>query len=195
MTIPPENISAGPVAKKYLPVNDGGRLGYAGSEQAGELFGKHRPAEIVTLRLVTLVSLKKHELFLRFHALGDDPQLEASAHADHRGHDGRLVGGGGNLTDKRLVDFEGIDRKLSEVTQTRVTRAEVVDRELHPSRSQCLEDGLRGLGTLHQNAFRQLQLKRSRIQARILEDCEYTLKKVVVSELHRGDIHRHGAQG
>ena len=64
---------------------------YAGFEQLGELLGKHRPAEIVPLRLVTLVSLKKCQLFLRFHALGNDPQLQASAHADHRGHDGRIV--------------------------------------------------------------------------------------------------------
>ena len=54
--------------------------------------GSYRPAEIVSLRLVTLVSLKKCQLFLRFHALGNDPQLQASAHADHCGHDGRLVG-------------------------------------------------------------------------------------------------------
>jgi hypothetical protein len=60
-------------------VNDGRRFGYAGSEQAGELLGKHRPAEIVPLRLVTLVSLQKHQLFLRFHALSNDPQLQASA--------------------------------------------------------------------------------------------------------------------
>ena len=47
----------------------------------------------------------------------------------------------------------------------------------------------------HKNAFGQLQLKKSRIQARILEDCEHTVQKVLVSELHRGDIHRHGSQG
>jgi hypothetical protein len=72
MTIPPENISAGPVAKEYLPVKEDRRFGYAGSEQAGELFGKHWSAEIVPLCFVTLVSLKKHQLFLRFHALSND---------------------------------------------------------------------------------------------------------------------------
>jgi hypothetical protein len=122
---PTRNISAGPVAKEYLPVNDGGRFGYAGSEQACELLGRHRRAEKVPLRFVTLVSLKKHQLFLSFHALSNDPQLQASAHADHRRHDGRLAGGGGDLTDERLVDLEGIDGKPSKVAQTRVTRAEV----------------------------------------------------------------------
>ena len=56
-------------------------------EQSHELRGRHRPAEIVSLRLVTLVGPQKTEFLLRFHALGNDPQLQASAHADHRGDD------------------------------------------------------------------------------------------------------------
>jgi len=60
----------------------------AGLEQVSELPGNYRPAEIVSLRLVTLVGLKKFQFLLRFHALSNDPQLQASAHADHGGHDG-----------------------------------------------------------------------------------------------------------
>ena len=105
---------------------------YAGFEQLGELLRKHRPAEIVSLRLVTLVSLKKCQLFLRFHALGNHPKLKAPAHADHCLHDDRLVGNGGDLADERLVDLEGIDGKLSKIAQAGVTRAEVIDRDLYP---------------------------------------------------------------
>src|ERR1700730_12539963 len=101
-----------------------GGCGYAGFEQLGELLGDYRPAEIVSLGLVTMVSLKEGRLFLRFHALGNDAQLQASAHADDGGHDGGLVGGGGDLTDERLVDLEGIDGKLSKIAQAGVTRAE-----------------------------------------------------------------------
>ena len=72
-------------------------------------------------------------------------------------------GDGGDLADERLVDLEGIDGKLSQIAQAGVTRAEIIDRHLHPSGSQCLQDRCSGLGMLHQNAFRQLQLKRSRI--------------------------------
>src|ERR1700733_1018531 len=104
-------------------------------EQAGELLGIHRSAEIVSLRLVTLVSLKKGEFCFGFYALGNQSQLKASAHADHRGHNDRLVVRAGDLTDERLVDLQGIDRKLRKITQARVTRAEVVDRHLHSSLS------------------------------------------------------------
>jgi hypothetical protein len=47
----------------YSPVNKNSRFGNAGLEQLGEMLGKDRPAEIVTLRLVTEVSLKKSSSF------------------------------------------------------------------------------------------------------------------------------------
>src|ERR1700675_1628216 len=106
---------------------------YASPEQLRELLRKHRPAEIEPLRLVTLVGLKECHLFQRFDALRNDPQLEASGHADHRGHNPRIVPKSGDLTDEGLVDFEGIDRKLSKVAQAGVTRAEIIDRHLYPT--------------------------------------------------------------
>ena len=45
---------------------------------------------------------------------------------------------GGDLTDERLVDFQGIDRKLSQIAQAGVSRAEVIDCHLHPSFPQGL---------------------------------------------------------
>src|SRR5882724_13561459 len=181
--------------EKYSPVNENGRFGDTRLEQPGELLGKHWPAEIVSLRLVTFVGLEEFQLLQRFHALSNDPQLQAPAHADHGSHDGRLVGSRSDLADKRLVDFEGIDRKLSKIAQAGIPRAEVIDRQLDPSRSQYPENGLRGPGMLHKNTFGQLQLKTSGIQARILENCEYPFKKVLVPEFHRRDVHRHSTQG
>src|SRR4029077_4875807 len=75
--------------EKYSAVNKNGRLGNAGLEQLGELLGNYRTAEIVPLGLVTMVSPKKFQLFLRFHTLCNDPQLQAPAHANDCGHDGR----------------------------------------------------------------------------------------------------------
>jgi hypothetical protein len=54
-------------------VTPGGRRSYAGSEQGRELVGRDRAAEVVPLRFVTLVSLKKILLFDGFHAFRDDP--------------------------------------------------------------------------------------------------------------------------
>ncbi len=114
---------------------------YTGLEQLGELIGQHGSAEIVSLRLVTFVSLKKRQLFLRFHALGNHPKLKASAHADYCLDNDCFVGLGGDLTDEGLIDLEGINGKLSKIAQARVARAEVVDRYLDSSRSECFENG------------------------------------------------------
>src|ERR1700735_958532 len=97
----------------YLVMNESGRGRNANFEQLGKLICKKRPAEKIPLRLVTLMSLKECQFSFRFHALIDDTQLKAAAHADDCGHDGRLVGSSGDLADKRLVDLQSIDWKLS----------------------------------------------------------------------------------
>src|ERR1700677_3066174 len=97
-----------------------GRL--AGSLQHGvlqhhcELPSRYWPAEIVTLGLVTSVGAEERELLWCLHAFRDDSQLEASGHSDHCLHDRRIVVGA-DLTDKRLVDFDGVNRKLSQIAQ------------------------------------------------------------------------------
>ena len=156
--------------------------------------GKHRAAEIVSLCLVTSMSLKESQLFPRFHPLGDDPKLEAPAHADHSVHDGGIVRSGCNLPDKRLVDLQRINRELSEIAQARITGAEIIHGNLYSTGSECFQDRGGRFGALHQNAFRQLQLQQVWIKAGLAEGCEHALQKIVVSELHRGDIHRHRAE-
>src|ERR1700674_4944567 len=87
------------------PPSVGNSFRNSGLEQFGELLGNYRTAEIVSLRLVTLARLKKGQLPLLFHALGNYPQLQTSSHADRCGHDGRLIGSGSDLADERLVDL------------------------------------------------------------------------------------------
>ena len=69
-----------------------------------------------------------------------------------------------DLTDEGLVDLQGIDRKSSQIAQARVTRAEIIDGELHAAGPQCFENFCCRFGALHQNAFGQLQLESARIQ-------------------------------
>src|SRR5208282_6629978 len=123
----------------YSSMNHNRGFGYPGFEQDSELLGEHRPAEVVTLCLIAQMSLKKCQLFPCLHSLCNDPQLQAAAHADHRGHDGRIVRSGRDLTDERLVDFQSIDRELSQIAQAGVTRPEIIDGNLHTSCSQRLQ--------------------------------------------------------
>jgi len=68
-----------------------------GLQQLGKFLGDYRPTEIVSLRFITLVSLKKLQFLMRFHAFSNDPQVQASAHADDGRHDGHLPRNGGDL--------------------------------------------------------------------------------------------------
>jgi hypothetical protein len=59
-------------------VKESGCVGNSGLERPGKLLGNYRAAETVALRIVALESLKKFQVFLRFDAVGNDPQLQAA---------------------------------------------------------------------------------------------------------------------
>src|SRR4029077_6064301 len=108
-------------------MDDDGGFWNACPKQFSELLRNHRTAEIEPLSLVTFVSLKKCQLFLRLDAFGNDAQFQAAAHADYRRHDSGFVGSSGDLANEGLINFEGINRKLSKIAQARVAGAEVID--------------------------------------------------------------------
>src|SRR4029077_14879060 len=118
----------------------------AGSKQFRELLSRDRAAEIVPLRFVAMAGAKEFQLLSCFNTLRDDAQLEALGHADHRGHNRGILASGTDLADKRLIDFEGIERKSSQITQAGIARAEIVHGHLYPNLSQALQGGYRGLG-------------------------------------------------
>jgi hypothetical protein len=60
------------------------------------------------------------------HPQQNDPQLKAAAYIDNSAYDVEPIRSVGHLTDEGLVDFEGVERKLTEVAQAGVTRAEIV---------------------------------------------------------------------
>jgi hypothetical protein len=93
------------LSNQVCRANDGGRIPNTGSEQRFELVRGHWSAEQISLRFIALVILEESQLFRCLDALGNDPQLEASGHADNRGDNRRVLSHVGDLTDERLVDF------------------------------------------------------------------------------------------
>jgi hypothetical protein len=87
--------------------NDLGR--YASFEQLGKLPWDDWPAEVVPLGFVAVMSLKKCQLIFCFHAFSNNPEFQASAHADDRGYYCRLISIYRDLTHEGLIDLEGID--------------------------------------------------------------------------------------
>src|SRR5665647_1108555 len=117
----------------------------AGSQQSSERLCHHRPAEIVTLALVAMLSQKKCVLLRCFHTLRNEAELEAFTQADHGTDDGGIVLVAGHPAHERLVDLQGIDRKLPQITQAGVTNAEVIDRKLYTQVCERTQHGIDGL--------------------------------------------------
>ena len=70
--------------------------------------------------------LQKRQLFRGFHALGNHLQLQTAGHGDNRANDLGFVRVSGRITDKRLVDFQRVHWQTLEVSQRRITGAEIV---------------------------------------------------------------------
>jgi hypothetical protein len=68
-------------------------------------------------------------LLLMLDALGHGVELERPREVDDRARDRALVRAAAQPVHERLGDLEHVDRQLLEVTQRRVTGAEVVDRQ------------------------------------------------------------------
>src|ERR1019366_85412 len=99
---------------------------------AGNVVNFQRLAEVVALNFVTMVSPKKRHLRFVLDALGDHLQIQAFCHADDGGCDCRVVRLYSDISDKRAVDLEFANPKLSQGGEVGVASAKVVNRQRQP---------------------------------------------------------------
>ena len=74
-----------------------------------ELMRRHRPPEQIALHLVATMLAQKLQLFVGFHALGDDCQVEAVGHGDDRTGNLRVLFAFGQTVDEGTVDLQDVD--------------------------------------------------------------------------------------
>src|ERR1700676_531278 len=154
----------------------------------GELDGGHRPAEEVALALPTVQGLQVDPLFRRFDTLGHYDVVEALAHVNDGAHDFRVVGIGGDLADKGLVDFQDIDGKLAKIAEAGIAGAEVIHGEAYAHGFELLQYGGGGFGILHKHAFGELEFEIARFQVGVREYRADTFDKTFVAELDGGNV-------
>ena len=118
----------------------------------------HRPAEKVSLHLVTAALTEKVDLFAGLHAFGEDIHAQALGHGNHRFDDGRVVGAARHVTDEGAVNLDAVDGKMLEIGQGRVPRTEVIDGQGHTAVLELPEQGDVAVGGLHEDAFRELEM-------------------------------------
>ena len=68
-----------------------------------------------------------------------------------------------------LVDLQGIDRKLPQITQAGIAGAEVIDRKLYAQVCERMQHGIARLGIAHEHAFGQFEFQIARLQTRLRE--------------------------
>lgn len=100
-------------------------------QPSSQRFRWYRPREIETPKLVTGAPAQELDLLLVLDAFGDDLEPEIVPQRNARSNDRSVVGIDTDVLHERPIDFEAIDRKTLHVAQARVSRAEIVDGDLH----------------------------------------------------------------
>src|ERR1700679_615564 len=100
----PNGMPCNPASDKYC-------CRQIGSQPLGELIGSHRPLEIVTLSLCTLLGLKLQELLPGLHAFRNNFQTKTFPHINYRADNIGVARVGAQTAYERLVNFQGIDWK------------------------------------------------------------------------------------
>src|SRR3970282_570423 len=90
-----------------------------------------RLVEEVALNFVACVAAQEFVLLRGFDALGAYGYAELSAHRDDRFGDRLVFRVLRDLANERAVDLQRVYRKLLQLRQRRIARAEIVDRETH----------------------------------------------------------------
>ena len=93
------------------------------------------------------------------------------------------------IRDKAAVDLELMQRQSLDIRHGRVTRTEVVQRELHtnPLKLAHFLDG--GLKVTMEEALRQLEFEKARINALLFDQDQYVADKLFPLQLSRAHIH------
>src|ERR1700677_1171742 len=133
-------------------------------QEFGKLPGAQGMTEVIALRFCAAVLFKKNKLLASFHSFPHDPHIQAPAHVDDGANHAGIVGIRGDIPDERAIDLQGVDWKPPHVTQTRITRSKIIERDLYPKYFESVEDHRGRLGVLHQEGLGEFQLEASRIE-------------------------------
>ncbi len=129
-------------------------------------------------------------LVLRLHAFRDRLELQRPRKRDDRRHDGGGAGVIQHRDDEGAIDLQCLHGQLGEIRQRRVPRAEIIERDLNsvaPDRRELL-NVLRHV--LHQQRFGHLDIDPG-LRAGQPENRRDRAHEIIVSQLDRGNIHRH----
>ncbi|MCY1174530.1 hypothetical protein D9M73_147360 [compost metagenome] len=137
------------------------------------------------------MTAQERQLLGGFDAFSHDLDFQVVGHGDHRGGDFHVVLVVRDFVDKASIDLDDVDGEFFQVTERRVTGAEVVHGQGQAQALELVELQVGVFGSLQQQAFGQLQLQQMRRQGFFLEDVGNGGHQVRVGKLLGRQVDRH----
>src|SRR5258706_8173105 len=107
-----------------------------------------------------------------------------------RRNDGHALRVARHGDDERTVDLEGVDRQFREVAKRRITRAEIVDRDLQPHLPHRGEFLHVFFYVPHDEAFGDFKIELTPFASRFLDGAAHGLDKTPLPQLNRRHVDR-----
>src|SRR5215469_11031827 len=133
------------------------RLAALAREHAVDRDTRRRPGAQEPLHLVAAGEAQKDALLLGLHPLAQHREAERAAERHDRLDDHAAVRRAAERRDELLVDLELVDREAAQIAETRIARAEIVERDLDAERAQLVEPRHRVVRILDQHALGDLE--------------------------------------
>src|SRR5436190_9328555 len=99
------------------------------------------------------------KLRFSFHPLGRRRNTERAAKACDCANDRDRIALVSQVVNERLVDLDLVERESTQVTQARISSAEVVHRDADTEVAQLRENGYRHFSVLEQHSLRNLDFE------------------------------------
>src|SRR5271168_468169 len=168
---------------------DAGLRAALGRQQRGDLGTGPRTAKQEALPLVAALRAQIAEFGFGLDAFGRNGHAEARAKADDRTHDRLRVAIASEVTHKRLVDLDLVERKASEIAEAGITGAEIVHRDAHAERAQRVQRGQHFTALFKQQGFGDFEFEPLCRQTGFVQRVRYDRKQITDAELQRRQVY------
>ena len=164
-------------------------------QQGLGILHRHGLVEVIALRIQAVGGLQHGDLLRRFHAFGDDGQIQAVGHIHHRFHDLHALAAVLLVhVDELHVQLDGIHVGVLEHVQRRVAAAKVVHQHREALAVQALDGVFHHRGVLGQHGLGDLGQQELGLQLVFLHQIREDLRHVQIHDVHHGHVHRHRHQ-
>ena len=153
---------------------------------------RHGLVEIIALRIQAVGGLQHGDLLRRFHAFGDDGQIQAVGHIHHRFHDLHALAAVLLVhVDELHVQLNGIHVGVLEHIQRRIAAAKVVHHHRETFAVQALDGVFHQRSVFGQHGLGDLGQQELGLQLILFHKVGEDLRHIQIDDIHHRNVHRY----